>query len=152
MTEGGQDTRRARVGIIVVVALLALVAAAWALEALLTDPDDVAPVVVVRGDETLASFSIDQLRELPQTTVQQLGKVQEGPAVRDVLAAAGITDFDHLIVRGLGVRDSGRIELAAEQVTADTVLDFANRGTVKITGPNITWDARVRDVTVLEVQ
>ena len=152
MAKGEQGTRRTTVLVVAVAALLALVAGAWGIEALLTSPEDVAPVVVMRGDETLASFTMDDLRALPQRTVEQLGKVQEGPPVLEVLAAAGVTDFNRLVVRGLGVRDSGTIEIDAADVTPDVVLDFANRGTVKITGPDIPWDARVRDVTVLEVE
>jgi len=57
-----------------------------------------------------------------------------------------------LTVRGPGVRDDGLLVLERDQLTGDVVLDFANRGTVKIAGPDIAWADRVRDITELEVE
>lgn len=151
--ERGQGSRRRlTIGVIAVVALLALVGAAWLAESLLTDPSDVAPVVVRQGDVIVAQFTVSELRGFSQHRVRDLGRVQEGPRVLDVLAAAGIKDFNTLTVTGLGVRDSGTITLQAAEVTDETLLDFANRGTVKVVGPGIEWSDRVRDVTVLVVE
>jgi hypothetical protein len=37
-------------------------------------------------------------------------------------------------------------------VTDEVLLDIANRGTVKVVGPDISWDDRVRDVTEIVVE
>jgi hypothetical protein len=42
--------------------------------------------------------------------------------------------------------------LTAAEVSEDVILDIANRGTVKIVGPRIAWDDRVRDVTDIIVE
>ena len=152
MTERGQGRNRTALGITAVIALLALVALAWLAEGLLTSPEDIPPVQIVRNGTVLAEFTIDELRQFPKHRISQLGKWEEGPALLDVLEAAGVTDFDRLIVTGQGVRDSGKLELEWDEVTGDVVLDFANRGTVKIAGPDISWIDRVRDVTRLEVE
>ena len=153
MTKGReQGSRRKTAAAAVVVTLLAFVGLAFLGEGLLTSADDIAPVVIRQDGVVVASFTIDELREFPQHTVTQFGKTETGPAVLDVLAAAGVTDFRRLTVTGLAVRDPGRLELDASEVTPDVVLDFANRGTVKVAGPDIPWSSRVRDVTVLEVE
>ena len=152
MRERGQGNAKTILDVVAVVVLLALVAVAWIAEGLLASPEDIPPIVVTRGGVTLAEFTVDELRELPQHRISQFGKWEEGPAVLDVLAAAGVDDFERLVVTGQGVRDSGRLELDAAEVTPNVVLDFANRGTVKIASPDITWGDRVRDVTELEVR
>lgn len=140
------------ISLIVLGFLFAFVALAWGAELLLTGPDDIPPLRVMRDGQVLAEFSIDNLREFPMRSYSQFGKSGEGPAVLTVLAEAGVTDFERLTVRGPAVRDDGILVLDRDQITEDLVLDFANRGTVKIAGPDIAWEDRVRDVTELEVE
>ena len=45
-------------------------------------------------------------------------------------------DFSTVTVRGMGIRDSGVIQLSREDVRPNVVLDFAQRGTVKIVRMN----------------
>jgi len=147
-----QGIRPRTIALIVLGFLFAFVAIAWGAELLLTSPEDIGPLLVTRDGEVLAEFSMDELHELPMHSYSQFGKSGEGPAVLDVLNEAGVTDFERLTVRGPGVRDDGLLVLERDQLTGDVVLDFANRGTVKIAGPDIAWADRVRDVTELEVE
>ncbi len=147
-----QGIRPRAIVLIVLGFLFAFVALAWGAELLLTSPDDIPPLIVTRDGTVLAEFSMDELRDLPTRSYSQFGKSGEGPAVLAVLTEAGVTGFERLIVRGPAVRDDGILVLERDQVTDEIVLDFANRGTVKIAGPDIEWEDRVRDVTELEVE
>lgn len=148
----GQGRKPRAIVLIVLGSLFVFVALAWGAELLLTGPEDVPPLVVTQDDEVLAEFSMDDLRELPTHSYSQFGKSGEGPAVLDVLSEAGVAGFERLIVHGPAVRDDGLLVLERGQVTEEVVLDFANRGTVKIAGPDIEWEDRVRDVIELEVE
>lgn len=147
-----QEPRRRAVAIIAVVTLLAVAAAAWLAEAWLADPNDLPSLIVTRNGEILASFSMEEIRELPTHKVSQFGKSQEGPQLLLVLSEAGVEEFTQVTILGQGVRDDGEIVLTRAQVDEDVVLDLANRGTVKVTGPGIAWADRVRDVTELRVE
>ena len=52
----------------------------------------------------------------------------------------------------MGIRDEGYITLTRSQVRPDVLLDFAERGTVKLVSPRLAWEDRVRDVTGIEVR
>jgi nitrogen regulatory protein PII len=158
---GDQRTRKAtpRRLAALVAAVLVLVALAWIVEWRVTGTTQSASgrpapgyaVKVMRGDTVLKQFSVAALRALPAVTIIADGKPQHGPTVQTVLTAAGVTSFTTLEVRGMGLRDSGRLTLAAKAVTGDTILDFNDRGTVKIVSPTMDWRLRVRDVTELRV-
>jgi hypothetical protein len=146
------NTHRNR--LVMVVGVLALVlVAAWGLD--LMQGGSAASdyrVRVVHDDEVLAVFSLDDLRAMESRRVVMDGQLQEGPALLDVLSAAGVEEFDAVVVRGMGVRDKGQLELKRADVNEDVLLDFAIRGTVKLCGPEITWVDRVRDVEEIEVR
>jgi hypothetical protein len=158
---GDQRTRAAtpRRLAALVAAVLALVALAWIVEWQATGatpsvaggPAPGYAVKVMRGDTVLKAFSVAALHALPAVTIVADGKPQQGPSVRTVLAAAGVTSFSALDVRGMGLRDSGRMTLAAQAVTSVVILDFNDHGTVKIVSPTMDWRVRVRDVTELIV-
>jgi len=107
---------------------------------------------VVRGGAVLADFDRQDLERMELRRVFMQGKFEEGPSLLTVLVSAGVEDFEEVTVVGAGVRDSGRIVLAREEIDEDVLVDLAIRGTAKICGPNIPWDARVRDVMELQVQ
>ena len=145
--------RKQIIGFVVTAAVLtAAVAAAWGLEALGRRSTGEYAVTIVRGDETLASFDTEALRDLPTLTIESEGKTETGPAVIAVLRAAGVDAFESITVRGMGLRDEGVLRLTRQQVREDLVLDFADRGTVKLVSPELKWEDRVRDVTTIEVQ
>lgn len=109
-------------------------------------------VKVTRDGRQLATFDLAQLEAIGMVRVTLQGQPQEGPRLVDVLARAGVSTFATLTITGEGVRDSGRLEIARADVGADTVLAVAKRGTVKIAGPRIAYDQRVRDVLVIDVR
>ncbi|MEN6429448.1 MAG: hypothetical protein ABFC80_01195 [Coriobacteriales bacterium] len=104
-------------------------------------------VRVLRDQEVLATFGVDALRRLDSRKITIDGKTEEGPRLRKVLEAAGVKSYDTVTIRGAGVYDDGVIILSHAEVTDDVLLDFANRGTVKIVSPRMLREDRVRDVT-----
>jgi hypothetical protein len=141
----------------VALVLLAGVAVAWIFENRISPA---APpgspgeyhVRVMRDGRELASYNLGQLRALGMKKVVVQGGAEEGPPLLKVLSRAGVSEFDSLTIVGQGQRDSGRLVLSAAEVSADTVLDIAKRGTVKIAGPAIPRDKRVRDITEMQVK
>lgn len=133
------------------VALVLLVAAAWAATSLLglKDPYEVR---VLDGTRLLASYSVEELEALGIEKIVVAGKTEQGPSLVRVLQESGVGSYDRLVIRGAGVRDDGEIVLAADEVTPDVIFDVANRGTVKVVGPDIAYDDRVRDVTDIVVE
>lgn len=110
-------------------------------------------VSVERDGKTLKRFTVAQLHELPQTHIVSDGKPQDGPSLAVVLAAAGIRGaFTSLDIRGMGLRDGGRLTLPAASVTPRTILDFSDRGTLKVVSPSLSFRERVRDVTAIIVR
>jgi hypothetical protein len=100
----------------------------------------------------VADYDITALKGLEWRKVRMQGQEQEGPPLLRMLEDAGISEFAVVVVSGPGVRDDGRIELSAEDIDEDVLLDIAARGTAKLCGPEITWDDRVRDVHTIEVR
>jgi len=146
-------TRKQAIALTVTVATLVVaVAVAWLLDLRAQAGDDVYRVAIVRDEEVVRAFDVEELRSLPARQITMDGEVQEGPPVLDVLKAAGVTEFKSLTVIGLGLRDSGRLVLDAADVDGDVLLDFSLRGTVKICGPEIAWEDRVRDVERIEIR
>jgi hypothetical protein len=137
--------------------LLILVVAAVGFEALVSPGtpgpgSDEYAIVVIREGTILARFTVNDLKEIGFVVVVIQGKPQDGPRLLSVLTAAGVDDFDRVRVSGMGVRDSGAITLRRDQISENVVLDLATRGTVKVVGPDIEWEDRVRDVTEIVVE
>jgi hypothetical protein len=107
-------------------------------------------VVVRTGGTTVGRFDVAALRGLPQidvATPQSQGKqVQHGPRVRTVLARAGVQRFGRLRATGPGAAQT----FTAGEIDDQVVLDFDNRGTVKLAGAHLPQDRWVRDVTELD--
>ena len=142
----------------VTLVLLAGVAAAWWFES--STPPSAATVAststyrvrITRAGRELASFDLAQLQAIGMKTVVVQGGTEQGPSLLAVLERAGASDFTTVTILGTGTRDTGRIELGVADVGPDTVLDIAKRGTVKVAGPDIPYDMRVRDVTEIQVR
>jgi hypothetical protein len=109
-------------------------------------------VVVTQDGRRLASFDLAQLQAIGMKTVVVQGGTEQGPPLLTVLARAGAVDFTTITIIGAGTRDTGRLVLSVAEVGTDTVLDIAKRGTVKVAGPNIPKDMRVRDITEIQVR
>lgn len=101
-----------------------------------------------KPDGTAMPFTPADIQALPSTRIMAEGQPEEGPSLLDVLAAAQLTTFDTVTLRG---RD-GVISFAQTELTPDLILDITQRGTVKIVSPTIPREARVRDIHTIEVQ
>jgi len=130
---------------------LLLVATAWAATSLL-GPKDPYEVRVLDGTRLLASYNVEELEALGIEKIVVAGKTEQGPSLLRVLQESGVGSYDRVVIRGAGVRDDGEIVLSEDEVTRDVIFDIANRGTVKVVGPDIAYDDRVRDVTDIVVE
>jgi predicted flap endonuclease-1-like 5' DNA nuclease len=104
--------------------------------------------VVVKPDGVSQPFGMDDLKKLPLTTIFADGSPQEGPTLLAVLKAAGVAHFQEVAVTGR----EGTKKLARAGVTSDLVLDFNNRGSVKLASPTMPRDERIRDITRIEIK
>ena len=102
---------------------------------------------VVKADGTTQPFSLEQLKALPVKTIMADGKPQEGPAILDVLAAVGVSDFQKVTIAG-----AGSVTLSKDEVTADVILDFNNHGTVKLASPTLPIPSPVKEVKTITVE
>ena len=83
---------------------------------------------IIRPDGSKFGVTLDALKTLPLKQVTAEGKVEEGPDLLDVLAFAGVTEFTEVTLTG----SSNPATLTCEQVDENTILDFNNHGTVKL--------------------
>jgi hypothetical protein len=116
-----------------------------------TPPPGTGYAVVVRHDgKTAGRFDVAALRAMPAVDVptpQSQGKqVQHGPTVRAVLSRAGVKAFKR--VRAVGLSASQTFTSA--EIDDQVVLDFDNRGTMKLAGGHLSTDRWVREVTELD--
>jgi hypothetical protein len=102
---------------------------------------------LVKADRTVVNFTVADLKKLPFASIMVGAKPQEGPALLEVLNAAGVSDFRQVTVSG-----QGSVTLTKEQVTPQVVLDFANRGTVKIASPELPIPSPAKDITLIVVE
>jgi hypothetical protein len=110
-------------------------------------------VSVQRDGKTLKRFTVAELHALPQTHIMSDGKPQDGPSLAAILGAAGVSgSYTALDIRGMGLRDGGRLTLPAAKVTPRTILDFSDRGTLNVVSPSLSFRERVRDVTAIIVR
>jgi hypothetical protein len=102
---------------------------------------------LVRPDGAIVNFAMADLKKLPLTSIMVGAKAEEGPALLEVLKAAGVTDFKQVTVSG-----DGSLTLTKAQITPQVVLDFSNRGTVKIAGPDLPIPSPAKDLTLIKVE
>ena len=102
---------------------------------------------IVKADGTRFDVTLDALKTLPLAQVTAEGKVEEGPYLRDVLALAGVTEFTEVTLTG----SSNPVTLTFEQVDENTILDFNNHGTMKLSStyiPKAEWTKDVAEIMV----
>ena len=102
---------------------------------------------IVKADGTTFDVTLDAVKALPLATLQAEGKVEEGPYLKDVLALAGVTEFTEVSLTG----SSSPVALTFEQVDENTILDFNNHGTMKLSStyiPKADWTKDVALITV----
>jgi hypothetical protein len=153
--------RRLRPVLITAAVIVAAVGAAWVLQWRLTggtgesQGSPAPPVYSIKVEQdgrVLRTYDLSALHALPQSKLIIDGKEQDGPSLAVLLTDAGAASFDSVDVRGAGLRDSGRLQLTAAQVSQHVQLDFTERGTVKVCGPNLTRPQWVRDVLSIDVR
>ena len=103
---------------------------------------------VVKPDGSKIPFLMNDLKNLPLTTMFAEGSPQEGPTLLAVLKSAKVEDFKEVAVTG---REGTKI-LPRSEVTDQLVLDFNNRGSVKLASPTMPRDERIRDITRIEIK
>lgn len=103
---------------------------------------------LVKTDGTKIPFLMKDLKNLPLTTIFADGSPQEGPSLLAVLKSAKVDDFKEVVVTGR----EGTKKLARSELTEQLVLDFNNRGSVKLASPTMPRDERIRDITRIEIK
>jgi hypothetical protein len=102
---------------------------------------------IIKADGTKFDVTLDAVKALPLAQLTVEGKVQEGPKLMDVLALAGVTDFSEVILTGSSAPNT----LTRAQVDDNTILDFSNRGTMKLATtyiPKAEWTKDITEITV----
>lgn len=93
-------------------------------------------------------FDLKRLESLPLVSFLSEGNPQEGPSLKSILNSAGLSEFQELKITGR----EGTRSISKTQVTDSLILDFDNRGGVKLVSPEMRHDDRLRDVNRIEVQ
>lgn len=102
---------------------------------------------IVRADGSTYDVTLNAVKALPLAQVQADGKTEEGPYLKDVLALAGVTEFSEVSLSG----SSNPVTLTFEQVDENTILDFNNHGTMKLSStyiPKAEWTKDVAEIVV----
>jgi len=102
---------------------------------------------ITRADGSTYDVTLDAVKALPLAQVQAEGKMEEGPYLKDVLALAGVTEFNEVSLSG----SSNPVTLTFEQVDENTILDFNNHGTMKLSStyiPKPEWTKDVAEIVI----
>ena len=136
--------------IIPVLFLLIFLLSACASAAKTAEPAQVKPAglfQIIKPDGSKFDVTLDAVKKLKLAQITVEGKVQEGPKLLDVLSLAGVTDFTEVTITG----SSAPSTLKREQVDDNTILDFSNRGTMKLATtyiPKADWTKDITQITV----
>ena len=103
---------------------------------------------VIRPDGKPTPFGLEDLKKLPAVQMSIDGITQTGPLLSTLLAAAGVTDFTEVTLTGGGAT----YRLTRAQVNEQTMLDFNNRGMVKLASTLVAKDLWVKDITLIQVK
>ena len=112
-------------------------------------PEAASPVLfkIVKPDGSTFDVTLEAVKALPLAQVTAEGRVEEGPYLRDVLALAGVTQFTEVTLTG----SSSPATLTFEQVDDNTILDFNNHGSMKLSTayiPKADWTKDITEITV----
>jgi hypothetical protein len=153
----GPRRRRLWPILVAIAAIAAVVAVAWVLQASVSDGGSSAAgatrpysIEVLKDGAPLKTYDLAALHALPQSRVAIDGKTQTGPSLTALLADAGAGTYQTVDIRGAGLRDKGSLSLTAAQTRKKVQLDFSDRGTVKVCGPDLYHAEWVRDVVSID--
>ena len=93
-------------------------------------------------------MTLDAVKALPLAQLTAEGQVEEGPYLSDILALAGVTEFTEVTLTG----SSSPATLTFAQVDKNTILDFNNHGTMKLSTTYIPKADWTKDVAVITVK
>jgi hypothetical protein len=93
-------------------------------------------------------MSWEDLKKLPLASLTVDGKVEEGVKLSDVLAAAGITEYTEVSLSG----SASPVTLTHDKVDDNTILDFTNRGTVKLSSTYVPKPEWTKDISEIKVK
>jgi hypothetical protein len=105
-------------------------------------------VQVVKTDGTTATLAASDLQKIAPTQVTIGQSDQSGYKLSDVLAAAGVTSFQEVVVSGT----SGSATLSQSQVTADVILSTVDPNSLQLASPTLAADQSVKGVNKIEVK
>lgn len=117
-------------------------------QALQPTPVSTALFQVIKPDGSIFSISWDDLKKLPLASLTVDGKVEEGVKLSDVLTAAGITEYIEVSLSG----SASPVTLTHDQVDDNTILDFTNRGTVKLSSTYVPKPEWTKDISEIKVK
>jgi hypothetical protein len=102
---------------------------------------------IIKPDGSKFDVTLEAVKKLTLAQITVEGKVQEGPKLLDVLSLASVTDFSEITITG----SSAPSTLKREQVDDNTILDFSNRGTMKLATtyiPKAEWTKDITEITI----
>lgn len=102
---------------------------------------------IIRPDGSTYEVTLDAAKSLPLARITVDGKTEEGPKLMDFLSLAGIQEFTEVSITG----SSSPCTLERDQVNDNTILDFTNRGTLKLATtyiPKADWTKDISEITV----
>ena len=102
---------------------------------------------IVKADGRTFDVTLSAVKGLPLAQVAVDGSVEEGPKLIDVLGLAAITDFSEITLTG----SSAPVTLTRDQVDDNTILDFTNRGTMKLATTYVPKAQWTKDITEIRV-
>ena len=103
---------------------------------------------IIKPDGSKFDVTLDAVKALPLAQLTAEGKVEEGPYLSDILALAGVTEFAEVTLTG----SSNPATLTFVQVDKNTILDFNNHGTMKLSTTYIPKANWTKDVAVITVK
>ena len=103
---------------------------------------------IVKPDGAELGITLSDLHGLPAAQITVDGRVEDGPRLSDVLKLAGVTEFSEVTLTG----SASPITLTRAQVDDNTILDFTNRGTMKLATTHVAKPDWTKDITLVTVK
>lgn len=103
---------------------------------------------IVKQDGSKVNFSLDQFQKLPSASLTVSSKVNEGPKLKDVLAAVGVTSFQSVDIAG----SNGKTNLPIDEVDDNTLLVVSNRNTIKLATTYMNRQFWINDISLISVK
>jgi len=104
---------------------------------------------IMRGDQVVREFTLEELKKLPQAAVEADGATLSGPTVKTVLGEAGITSCNEVL---LVAPDGYTVTLTNDQLTDDLILALNEQGVKELVSPALPKQMRIRGPDTVKVQ